>query len=1004
MSIRGTFIGVNRHASAAIRDLSGATRDATALWALFSDTFPEQSFGLLTDADATHQAIESALQKTMSETKSDDMVVVAFSGHGTHDGSLVCHDTNPKSLADSTLSVQRIAELFRSSPAKVVLCILDCCFSGSAPARVFEASPIPRSHGDILNEVAGKGRLFLSASSFDQPAWEDPEHRHGILTKAIIDCLQDSTIGVSLPTSLDEIMKRVRAETARLGLEQTPVLYGLIEGGITLPTLRRGNRFHQAFPDYSGARIDKDLAGLKAFGIPEVIIVEWKKPFRNGLNDLQVRAVNETRILDGASAVVVAPTSAGKTFVGELAACKALSEGRKAVFLLPYKALASEKYDQFVSLYAEKLGWRIVRCTGDYSDQSNLLLQGKYELGLLTYEMFLNLMVTNPSILQQIGLVVVDEAQFITDPSRGITVELIFTYLLSAKARGISPQMICLSAVIGDVNDLDQWLRATALVTYERPVPLTEGVLDRSGQYRYLDESGKEQREQLVPQGSIVQRRDKPSAQDVIVPLARILLAQGEKLLIFRNQRGKAEGAAAYLAKDLQLPSAEDALGQLPEYDPSSTSSHLRMCLSGGTAFHNSNLKKEEKVVVEQLFRDPKSNVRVLTATTTVAAGINTPASTVILAESEFVGEDGRRFSVAEYKNMAGRAGRVGFNERGKAVLIAANDYEADQLFERYVRGRLERLESTFDPKHLDTWIVRLLAQVPKVPKSEVINLLLNTYGGYCANKATPGWRDRIEAALGRLLQKMLELGLLEEENDQVQLTLLGRACGQSALTFVSSMRLVELIKKLPAAAITPMSLVALVQALPESDSSYTPMFKKGTKESVRTSEAAQRFGREVVVILQSQAPDMFAYYARCKRAAILHDWMSGVPVEQIEKQYTVTPYAGKVGYGDIRGIADTTRFYLRSASQIASLLLIGSFSRPESFDDIMRRLEVGLPSDTLPLLELSVILERGEYLRLRSAGVLNIYQFENLPEEQLKEILGKNRAKVIVKLRESKQ
>jgi replicative superfamily II helicase len=61
----------------------------------------------------------------------------------------------------------------------------------------------------------------------------------------------------------------------------------------------------------------------------------------------------------------------------------------------------------------------------------------------------------------------------------------------------------------------------------------------------------------------------------------------------------------------------------------------------------------------------------VLAATTTVAAGINTPASTVILAENEFVGEEGRPFTVAEYKNMAGRAGRLGFNEKGKSMIYA---------------------------------------------------------------------------------------------------------------------------------------------------------------------------------------------------------------------------------------------------------------------------------------------------------------------------------------------
>jgi helicase len=73
----------------------------------------------------------------------------------------------------------------------------------------------------------------------------------------------------------------------------------------------------------------------------------WAERFSNGLNDLQIMAVNEYQVLDRASVLVVAPTSAGKTFVGEMAGIRAISEGRKVVFLLPYRALVNEKYEDF---------------------------------------------------------------------------------------------------------------------------------------------------------------------------------------------------------------------------------------------------------------------------------------------------------------------------------------------------------------------------------------------------------------------------------------------------------------------------------------------------------------------------------------------------------------------------------------------------------------------------------------------------------------------------------
>jgi replicative superfamily II helicase len=100
--------------------------------------------------------------------------------------------------------------------------------------------------------------------------------------------------------------------------------------------------------------------------------------------------------------------------------------------------------------------------------------------------------------------------------------------------------------------------------------------------------------------------------------------------------------------------------------------------------------------VIERHFRDQKGGVEVLAATTTLAAGINTPASTVILAEQEFIGEDGRPFTVAEYKNMAGRAGRLGFNETGKAIILADTPFQRRELFIRYVRGTQNRFAPRF--------------------------------------------------------------------------------------------------------------------------------------------------------------------------------------------------------------------------------------------------------------------------------------------------------------------
>ena len=141
----------------------------------------------------------------------------------------------------------------------------------------------------------------------------------------------------------------------------------------------------------------------------------------------------------------------------------------------------------------------------------------------------------------------------------------------------------------------------------------------------------------------------------------------------------------------------------------------------------------------------------------------------------------------------------------------------------------------------------------------------------------------------------MIRLKLVEQELDNVQLTLLGRACGESSLSFRSAMRLVDLVQIVGAQGITAEQLMALVQALPESDSNYTPMFKKGTKESVRPREAMPAGSAcQSQMRCSDSWRTIFRYYARCKRASILWDWINGVSVARIEETYTANPYPGQ--------------------------------------------------------------------------------------------------------------
>ena len=138
--LKATFIGIDKYADASVRELTGAVGDAKALWALVSDPMPSAAARLLTNADATIIDIRTALHETLTAATEDDTVIFTFSGHGTRSQRLVTHDTSRSNLDNSTIGMDELATAFKASKTKAISCVIDCCFSGAAPACI--GSPV----------------------------------------------------------------------------------------------------------------------------------------------------------------------------------------------------------------------------------------------------------------------------------------------------------------------------------------------------------------------------------------------------------------------------------------------------------------------------------------------------------------------------------------------------------------------------------------------------------------------------------------------------------------------------------------------------------------------------------------------------------------------------------------------------------------------------------------------------------------------------------------------
>ncbi|MEA2691115.1 MAG: ATP-dependent helicase, partial [Acidobacteriota bacterium] len=323
MRFHGLFIGIDRYASTEIAELTCARRDAVALEALFADTLCGNTV-LLTDTDATLGKIEGELGR-LTTCSSEDIVVISFSGHGSPDHELVMHDSNLRDLGGTTLPLDSLASWFSKIPAKRLVLFLDCCFSGGIGAKVLQVDAVPRdlrSTVHRLEELAGEGRVILTASKSDEPAYENPRLGHGFFTYHLLQALQGAkevvdSGKISVYRLLEYVTKRVIDAARLIGRPQHPTLLGRIDGEITWPVFVAGSHYRAAFPETSSAKATSNIFSLSAFGFPPELLTAWAGVIPS-LNELQLSAINDYGILEGNHLVVSAPTSSGKTMIGEL--------------------------------------------------------------------------------------------------------------------------------------------------------------------------------------------------------------------------------------------------------------------------------------------------------------------------------------------------------------------------------------------------------------------------------------------------------------------------------------------------------------------------------------------------------------------------------------------------------------------------------------------------------------------------------------------------------------
>ncbi|MEC7601109.1 MAG: DEAD/DEAH box helicase, partial [Candidatus Thermoplasmatota archaeon] len=405
-------------------------------------------------------------------------------------------------------------------------------------------------------------------------------------------------------------------------------------------------------------------------------------------------------ILRGDNTLVAIPTASGKSLLAYMGMIKRLSEGHagsKAIYIVPLKALAMEKYED-LSAVAEAMGYSVGLGIGDATAEAKNI--DNCNILVCTSEKLDSLLRHRAELVSDVCCVVADEFHLMNDGTRGPTLEINLTRL-----RHIKPdaQIIALSATVGNSPDLAEWLNANLIQSDWRPVALEYATFhDFHVEPRKIQSPGDEsEHDQLSPPRDLEGLKSHPVwsvVDDGLTQEAQVLMFVGTR----RSAQSEAKNLAKRVRKRLEKEDPERlvALKALAERltgrSQSNLAEQLAACLASGVGFHHAGLTNGQRKDVEQAFKD--GLLVALTATPTLAAGVNLPARRVLVRDLKRW-DDGmsRPLPVMEVRQMLGRAGRPKYDTKGEAWVYCkgTDGWEvADAVSDRYFFGPIEDISS----------------------------------------------------------------------------------------------------------------------------------------------------------------------------------------------------------------------------------------------------------------------------------------------------------------------
>lgn len=422
---------------------------------------------------------------------------------------------------------------------------------------------------------------------------------------------------------------------------------------------RRNIQKNRIQPGYDSFRIDPALKNsFSRIGIPE------SKTFRP--DPFQVEALEKLKEND---VIVSAPTGSGKTWIALQAITENLRNNKKTWYASPLKALSNSLYNQFESEFGPDSCGIL---TGERKENTDApVIVG-------TTEILRNQLYDTMHEGKDLGcdLVILDEAHYLSDPDRGVVWEEVLIYMPPRV------KLLLLSATVSNAHEIGAWLeknrkvRVSIVRSQERPVPLKTLFLFPDGYLCPL--SGKKglipKVKKYVSSGEVRRKfrgPDRPRFGDIISGLRKNNLLPAIFFLKSRMDCDKALQDVHIPRKknDRSLRLTDEVNEFLKEYPHLEGHRHLEYLTRSLVASHHAGQLPFWKVLIEKMMN--RGYLEAIFSTSTVAAGVNFPARTVVLLQSDkFNGKEFADLTSTDLHQMTGRAGRRGMDNIGFVLVL----------------------------------------------------------------------------------------------------------------------------------------------------------------------------------------------------------------------------------------------------------------------------------------------------------------------------------------------